>query len=85
MLIAADAWSDATVRPVHTLATSNAINVMTVNPTATATHLVSVLSAGEVDRSCDRRRLPRRTATTRAASTATNTATQTDSMSSHNV
>ena len=84
MLTALDAWSDATVRPVQTLARRSAINVTTVIPTATPTYLVSVLSAGGVEGSSDRRRVPRMTATSRAASTAINTAVQTDSITTHN-
>ena len=80
IVTALDAWSDAIERPVQTLATSSAIKITTVNPTAAPTVRVSARSDGSAESSCDRLRVPRNNATSKPPSTTMNTAVQTHSM-----
>ena len=83
IVTALEACRDAIWRPVQTLATSNVIRIVTVNPTATPTLRESVVSLGNDGSVSDRLRMPRRSATTRAAKTTMNTAVQVHSIKDH--
>ena len=83
IVTALHAWSEATVRPVHTLAPSNPIRITTVTATATPTLRDSVGSEIDAGDSVELRRTPRRTAADTNARTIVNTAAETHSIRDH--